>query len=228
MLILALLINNNNNRYTTIARENKDRIVKIFVRDVTTSHVKDLPPQPVKRSYSQTFTSTYKYLRNYYSGEFNDDDDDDDKNNNEEVKENKDDDAKVTSTRDMKDMKDEVAIKQGDSTNEQSESSHPHFTRILKDITHLHTSFSSLMGLTDDENAREVGKSDVTVNDRRRDSSSSSSSSGDEEEEMKTPLEAFQDRLEILKKDLPDGLFSTFTDPNELNNDPVIKKYLNL
>src|SRR4051794_1746846 len=53
-------------RYTTIARENPGRILRIYVRDVTTEHVKDLPPEKPKHSYTRTFPTIYNYLRNYY------------------------------------------------------------------------------------------------------------------------------------------------------------------
>ncbi|CAG8530699.1 1138_t:CDS:2 [Diversispora eburnea] len=178
--------------YTTIARENPDRIIKIFVRDVTTAHVKDLPAQPAKRSYTQTFTTTYKYLRSYYSGDFNNE------NPNEvKVDENVDkikDDImdKVESTRDIKDEQ--------DKQDKYDESSHPYLTRIMHDISHLHSSLGSIIGF------------DNTTDENKRD--------------MKTPLEMFHERLEKLKKGLPEGLFSTFTDPKDIENDPLIKKYL--
>src|SRR4051794_5351758 len=56
-------------RYTTIARENPGRILRIYVRDVTTEHVKDLPPEKPKHSYTRTFPTIYNYLRNYYGDE---------------------------------------------------------------------------------------------------------------------------------------------------------------
>ena len=56
-------------RYTTIARENPGRILRIYVRDVTTVHVKDLPPAKPKYSYARTFPRMYNYLRNHYSAE---------------------------------------------------------------------------------------------------------------------------------------------------------------
>ncbi|RHZ49349.1 hypothetical protein Glove_522g88 [Diversispora epigaea] len=217
--------------YTTIARENPDRIIKIFVRDVTTAHVKDLPAQPVKRSYTQTFTTTYKYLRSYYSGDFNDENDDkvkDDENLNQ-VKDDdnmnkvKDDDNmdKVTSTRNIKD--------------EQDKSSHSHLSRIMHDITHLHSSLGSMIGFssaisaTTDENKREVSKDEIIINTTTDSSNNDNNDENKEDDvtEMKTPLEMFHKRLEDLKKGLPEGLFSTFMDPKEIENDPLIKKNLN-
>ncbi|CAG8831470.1 25532_t:CDS:1, partial [Racocetra persica] len=48
-----------------------------------------------------------------------------------------------------------------------------------------------------------------------------------EEQEMRTPLEMFHERLNNLKKGIPDGVFSTFLDPSEIENDPIIKNALN-
>ncbi|CAG8451481.1 9242_t:CDS:2 [Cetraspora pellucida] len=47
-----------------------------------------------------------------------------------------------------------------------------------------------------------------------------------EKQKMRTPLEMFHERLNNLKKGIPDGVFSTFVDPNELENDPIIKSAL--
>jgi len=43
---------------------------------------------------------------------------------------------------------------------------------------------------------------------------------------LKTPLEVFHERIEKLTKDLPSDLFTLFTDPNVILNDPLVKKAL--
>lgn len=45
-------------------------------------------------------------------------------------------------------------------------------------------------------------------------------------EVLKTPLEMFHERLELLKEGLPDDLFHTFTDAKEVEDDPAIKAAL--
>ncbi|CAG8648235.1 3614_t:CDS:2, partial [Ambispora leptoticha] len=58
--------------YTTIARENPGRILRIFIRDVTTARVKDLPAQEPHYSYIQTFPSMIGHLKTYYYAESKD------------------------------------------------------------------------------------------------------------------------------------------------------------
>ncbi|CAG8465023.1 16275_t:CDS:10 [Acaulospora colombiana] len=179
--------------YTKIARENEGRILRIFVRDVSTPHLEGLPAQPAHHSYAQTFTSTCKHLRNHYVS-------------SEEVEGSpKNATATVEGTASSESVTAAVAetsrevVSEAKDSAEEQQKKDSLTSRLMNhfhsEISYLHTS----LGLQEQPAEREV---------------------------LKTPLEQFHFRIESLGQGLPEGLFTTFTDPNELRNDPVIRKAL--
>jgi phosphatidate phosphatase APP1 len=55
--------------YTTIAKEHPNQILRIFIRDVSTSSIEGLQAQKPKHSYAKTFPTIYNRLRDYYMEE---------------------------------------------------------------------------------------------------------------------------------------------------------------
>ncbi|CAI2181711.1 6026_t:CDS:10 [Funneliformis geosporum] len=230
--------------YTTIARENPGRILRIYVRDVTTEYVKDLPAQKPRHSYTQTFPTIYNYLRNYYSSI--------DEETGTETKEEE---------QAGKEVVDDVitqhaaAATAGETLPHKPERKSSLTNRLLDklhvDISYLHGTSTPMTDspdpMNDTSNKPKTPLSARILTPERAASLSSkfsklrSTSSGksdkeddnnllDEEEDdgiLKTPLEMFQERCVLLKQGLPDDLFHTFTDAKELENDPVIKEAIN-
>ncbi|CAI2185399.1 1135_t:CDS:2 [Funneliformis geosporum] len=207
--------------YTTIARENPGRILRIYVRDVTTEYVKDLPAQKPRHSYTQTFPTIYNYLRNYYSSI------------DEET-------AAATAGETLP-----------HKPERKSSLTNRLLDKLHVDISYLHGTSTPMTDspdpMNDTSNKPKTPLSARILTPERAASLSSkfsklrSTSSGksdkeddnnllDEEEDdgiLKTPLEMFQERCVLLKQGLPDDLFHTFTDAKELENDPVIKEAIN-
>ncbi|CAG8583625.1 17746_t:CDS:2 [Acaulospora morrowiae] len=197
--------------YVKIARENEGRILRIFVRDVSTEHLKGLPPQPAHHSYAQTFTSTYKRLHSYYSASEAVVEEKDGKKVTETIAEEKDC-KKVTETiaeeKDGKKVTEtitETVASEGGSAEGHNKAT---FTSRL--MNHLHSEVSHIH----DSLGMHSEHSKMIENNTN-------------EEVLKTPLEQFHNRLASLKEGLPEGMFCTFTNPEELRNDPVIRKALN-
>ncbi|CAG8792904.1 23236_t:CDS:10, partial [Dentiscutata erythropus] len=168
--------------YSTIYRENPTRILRIFIRDVTTEHIKDEPAQSPHLSYAQTFTSTYKYIKDYYKSP---------------------------------EGKAEYESSEGKDENEnephkpkrQNSLSSRFMNRLHVDMSSIYTSLSS----SAHPDHRHELPADVQ---------------NEQTEQKRTPLEMFHERIEKLKKGIPDGIFTTFVDPDELENDPTIKNAL--
>ncbi|KAG9306751.1 hypothetical protein G9A89_005651 [Geosiphon pyriformis] len=170
--------------YTQIARENPGRILKIFIRDVTTSRVKDLPAQEPHHSYIQTFPSMIGHLKSYYSSS-------------------------------------EKPKSESSNSNEEDEPHKPErsgsFSSALFDK--LHTDISYLYeGTTNDKNG--------TPNPNHNAAVSSLFKPAAAKTPLKTPLEMFQERIRLLTKGLPENLFFLFTEADQLQNDPIVKKAL--
>ncbi|RIA99744.1 hypothetical protein C1645_730662 [Glomus cerebriforme] len=245
--------------YTTIARENPGRILRIYVRDVTTEHVKDLPPEKPKHSYTRTFPTIYNYLRNYYSG----DDEEDIKSQTADEKQ-----AENAATHVI--TQQAAAATSGETTTE----AFAHRTERKSTLTNrlldkLHVDVSYLYGTAMESPEPNDGDSPKTLNkpktplsakilspdraaaisskfsklrknskdDSKKEKTEDNNSDDDDDDDndnekdsevLKTPLEMFHERLELLKEGLPDDLFHTFTDAKELEEDQVIKAELKL
>ncbi|CAG8627256.1 17042_t:CDS:2 [Funneliformis caledonium] len=226
--------------YTTIARENPGRILRIYVRDVTTEHVKDLPAQKPRHSYSQTFPTIYNYLRSYYSSL--------DEETGTETKEEE---------QAEKDVVEDVithhavAATAGETIHHKPERKSSLTDRLLDklhvDISYLHgtstiTESPDPMNNDDTSNKPKTPLSARILSPERAASLSSKFSKlrstgkkneeedvnifGDEEDDgvLKTPLEMFHERCALLKQGLPENLFHTFTSAKELEDDPVIRE----
>ncbi|CAG8452984.1 6898_t:CDS:10 [Dentiscutata heterogama] len=193
--------------YSTIYRENPTRILRIFVRDVTTEHIKDEPAQSPHLSYAQTFTSTYNYLKNYYKSPEGKADYESSEGNDEHEDE----------PDDQKNEPDDQKDEPGDQKDEphkpkrQNSLSSRLMNRLHVDMSSIYTSIHS----SANPDHRHELPADVSNNLQNEPT-----------EKLKTPLEMFHERIEKLKKGIPDGIFSTFMDPAELENDPIIKNAL--
>ncbi|CAG8538412.1 10664_t:CDS:2 [Racocetra fulgida] len=197
------------NTFLQKAKENPDRILRIFVRDVTTEHVKNQPAQSPHQSYVQTFTSTYKYIKDYYlssEGKEEDPDKEHEQENDEPEQEN-----------------DEPKHENDEPKHEDEHDPHKPkrqqslSNRLMKKLhTEMSSIYSSISSNVQPEHQHDL-PSDVDIDSHDKPV---------EKQEMKTPLEMFHERLDNLKKGIPDGVFSTFLDPSEIENDPIIKNAL--
>ncbi|CAB4380405.1 unnamed protein product [Rhizophagus irregularis] len=249
--------------YTTIARENPGRILRIYVRDCTTEHVKDLPPEKPKHSYTRTFPTIYNYLRNYYAG-------DEEEIKNETPEEKKAEDAATqvitqqaaaatsgevtTEPRDphkpvrqssltnrlLDKLHVDVSYLYGtamdspdsiDSDSTKSATSKPKTPLSAKILSpHKAASISSkittkLRNIKSDNKAEDKNDNNLSDDDIDNNVDDDDKSNKDNEV-LKTPLEMFHERLELLREGIPDDLFHTFTDAKELEDDPAIKAAL--
>uniref|UniRef100_A0A1D1XS85 Uncharacterized protein C29B5.04c n=1 Tax=Anthurium amnicola TaxID=1678845 RepID=A0A1D1XS85_9ARAE len=247
--------------YTTIARDNPGRILRIYVRDVTTEHVKDLPPEKPRHSYTRTFPTIYNYLRNYYSsdeGELKD-----------ETSEGKKVDDAATHV-----ITQQAAAATSGETSAEAIADKPEkkssLTNRLLDKLHVDVSYlygtamdspDSIDGdstksntskpktplsaklLSPTKAASKISTKLRNIKSDRKDSKDSKDSksedhdiseeengdnnnSDNDNEVLRTPLEMFHERIELLKEGLPEDLFHTFTDAKEIEDDPVIKAEL--
>jgi len=232
--------------YTTIARENPGRILRIYVRDVTTEHVKDMPPAKPKHSYTQTFPTIYNYLRNYYA----DDEEEELKGETPDEKNAEDAATKVITQQ-------AAAATSGETTRDITDPKKPERKSSLTNrlLDKLHVDVSYLYGTAmdspdsiDDDTPKSKPKTPLsakilspsraasisstlsklrnTKSDDKTEDSNLSEHDDDKNEVLKTPLEMFHERIDLLKEGLPEDLFHTFTDAEELENDPAIKAEL--
>jgi len=184
--------------YVTIAKEHPDRIIRIFIRDVTTSRVKDLPPQKPKHSYAKTFTGIYAKLRDYYMEE-------DDKKLEKQNSDNSDNSSSNQAEEDL--------LSPGMTSNI-AEKLHGGLSNLLKTST-------------PDTPKPTMPKPPSEVKLPSTSATSPTKTESPSPEILKTPLEMFHERIEKLNQGLPKGLFSLFTDSKELDEDPIILNALN-
>ncbi|CAG8581189.1 8733_t:CDS:2 [Ambispora gerdemannii] len=184
--------------YTTIARENPGRILRIFIRDVTTARVKDLPAQEPHRSYIQTFPSIIGHLKTYYSAE------DKDKQNKQQEQ------ADLTPT---KTEVPEPTPADPHKPERHGSLSTTFLDKLHTDISHLH------IGSTSDSEAAAKPPAAAAIG--------TSSKPAQGQQALKTPLQMFHERIENITKDLPKDLFILFTNPITLQNDEAIRKAFN-
>nr|CAG8483848.1 7258_t:CDS:2 [Entrophospora candida] len=182
--------------------EHPDRIIRIFVRDVTTSRVKGLPPQKPKHSYAKTFTGIYSKLRDYYMEE------DDKKLENNVTPQNSDNSDNSSSK-----QAEEGLLSPGMTSNVAE--------RLQGGLSNL------LKTSTPDTSKSTMPKPPSEVKLPSTSATSPTKTESPSPEILKTPLEMFHERIEKLNQGLPKGLFSLFTDFKELDEDPIILNALN-
>ncbi|CAG8586313.1 6104_t:CDS:2 [Paraglomus occultum] len=227
--------------YTTIAREHPDRIVRIFIRDVSTKHIKDLPAQPPKYSYVHTFPSLVKNLKSYYQDSGKEDKADEKNDNlNEEMN-----DATPT------EIVDSPIADKNSSRSVKSQKYTPSslLENLRSDLSYLRRTSTpgsrSIPRAPSSANVQSPTEDSVTDESNADSSSSSSgkplssSTSGSDKptsgsdkptsgsdkpasEQLKTPLEMFHERIANLTAGLPEGLFSLFNEASELGSDTAV------
>ncbi|CAJ0847522.1 10756_t:CDS:2 [Entrophospora sp. SA101] len=170
--------------------EHPDRIIRIFVRDVTTSRVKGLPPQKPKHSYAKTFTGIYSKLRDYYMEE------DDKKLENNVTPQNSDNSDNSSSKQEEGDL-----LSPGMTSNIAE--------RLQGGLSNL------LKTSTPDTSKSTMPKPPSEVKLPSTSATSPTKTESPSPEILKTPLEMFHERIEKLNQGLPKGLFSLFTDCND-------------
>ncbi|RUP50186.1 hypothetical protein BC936DRAFT_140039 [Jimgerdemannia flammicorona] len=196
--------------YTTIAREHPDQIIRIFIRDVTTARVKDLPAEEPHASYIKTFPVLISHIYGYYSGPAE---------------------SATTAPKTPAELKSQmkeneaiaVLVNKQQQMDQHLDAEIPPtptpeekrsiVSAVYNDLVQL---YSTATPTAQPHNC--VRAPTIVAH------SAEAQKSEDHTVELKTPLHMFQERIDKLTEGLPGGLFSLFTDAKQILDDNTVKK----
>jgi len=198
--------------YTTIAREHPNQIVRIFIRDVTTVRVKDLPPEEPHASYLKTFPVLVSHFYEQYTSSPGST-------------------ASLASTKDnvreggflealvFKQLEgaEHLDAKIPPDPTKLAEKQHDLVGSMYNDLEYL---YSTLTPTAHPDNRPQVPTAvahSAAVAKVPREHRTK-----EHEIVLRTPLEMFHERITLLTNGLPRGLFSLYTDVKQIMKDDTV------
>ncbi|CAG8473534.1 11770_t:CDS:2 [Acaulospora morrowiae] len=200
--------------YAEIAEEYKDQIIRIFVRDVNTPHLNSQPDTQRAVSYTRAF----KYFKKVYSiyG--------DGKENGKETEM-----VSVTTESTTSELSNTSCVTRSYNMDEKNPPQpSPNRLNLRNIISSTITNVKNTARTPTDEtgDSYDPGMMMETESNISEDMFSADSDEDKPKSPRDSKIESFNKRIRDLQERFEEGFFSTFSDPDELRNDPIIRKYL--